>query len=352
MKKLKDIGLQMTEQDYRNLEHLSYSVLSGMDREGPKSVGQEVKMSEAMLFGTMVDNMVEGTFDIKDYHLTNGVDIGDGLRLAVEALHDHTQFSSVSNSSDIADWKDKLIEVLEANDIDYYKKKAADWVANKIVKDVGAAAYFKDLYLGLGKTIITPTFLNNVTETYNVLKNHEFTKHLFEDVEGQEAVYQFKYVTTINGYKFKGMLDRLIIDHDKKTITPYDLKTGGKSSAEFENSFFYWRYDLQALAYSVICINMMKVHYPDYILLPFKFIYVGRYENKPLVWVTNPKMHEASWKGFTRNGKKYKGLVELLADYDWYQSNSFKVDYPEKTYLNSGEVSIDTDSIDIKQDWK
>lgn len=349
MKLLKDIGLDITEKEYRDLEVLSYSVLSALDREGPSSIGREVKMSEAMLHGTIVDNMIDGSFDINDYHLTNGVDIGDGLKLAVESFWDKLKLmDSVVHDYNLSTYENHMMLHLEENDIDYYAKKAADWVAKKVCNDKAAQSYFKDLVLSSGKVVVTPTFMNNCTESFNILKTHEFTKALFEEnVDMEDAAYQFKYVYTVKSHKFKGMLDRIIINHKDKTIRPYDLKTGGKPALEFENSFFYWRYDLQALLYHVICLRLKKKFFPDYNIEDFKFIYIGRFEKKPLIWKVNNKMLNASLEGFTRNGRKYKGLLELIKDYDWYVLNSFTVEYPEQVYRNYGEMKIDTEGITI-----
>lgn len=354
MKLLKDIGLNITEKEYRALEVLSYSVLSSLDREGPSSIGKEIKMTEPMLFGTIVDNMVDGSFDINDYHLTNGVDLGDGLKLAVEGFWEkHRLREDVNTDTELSGCEGHMTTFLDENEVDYYAKKAADWVAKKVCNDKAAQMYYKDLRMSMDKVVVTPDFMNSCTEAFNILKAHEFTKHLFdENVDMEDSAYQFKFVFTVKSHKFKGMLDRIIINHKEKLIKPYDLKTGGKPSTEFENSFFYWRYDLQALLYHVICLRIRKEYFPDYQIAPFKFIYIGRYDKKPLIWKTTMKHLIAASDGYVRNGKKYKGLMALIEEYDWYVLNSFTVDYPEEVYRNLGEVEISSNEIIINKKEK
>ena len=357
MKQIQDLtqlGLNITEKEFRDINALSYSVLSTMDREGPAAVGKEVEMTEPLIHGTLVDSMMDGTYNANDYYITAGVSIGDGIKGAVDALLSHLESLTDVIDVDLSSWKTELIHVLETQNIDYYAKKDADWVSEKIMKDEVAKAYFKDVISAKGKTVITLPFLQNAEKSVMILRNHEFTKDIFKNYKTPiQAVYQFKYEFVVKGHKFKGMLDRLIIDHEKKTIQPYDLKTGGKPAKEFENSFFYWRYDLQALLYHIICLRIQKLYYPDYEIKDFKFVYIGRFEHKPLIWNVPHNLLLHIVDGYTRNGKTYKGLIPLIKDYDWYASNSFKVDYPEKVYSNKGVIEInDFNIISVKENDK
>lgn len=351
IKKLKDVGLNITEQEYRDLDLLSYSVMSALDRDGPSSYGKTLEMTDAMLHGSIVDSMIDGSFNKEDYYISRNIEIGDGLKTAIDSYWEYQQYMSDFQSTDLSEHVSRMTKHLEQNDVDYYAKKSADWVAKKICADKIAQSYYKHLTLSFGKTLVTANFMDNCIKATNILKTHEFTKRIFgEPRYHEDAAYQFKFKFTVKNHEFKGMLDRIIIDHNKKTISPYDLKTGSKSALGFENSFFHWRYDLQALLYHIICLRLVEYYYKDYTVNDFKFIYIGRYENKPLIWRTTLTHLNGALYGFTRNNKSYKGLLDLIKDFEWYKRNQFRVEYPEKVYKNFGELTINKDNIIINYD--
>lgn len=345
-------GLDVTEQEYRQLNCLSYSLLSSLDREGPIKAVQETEPTEPMVFGTMVDQMMDGSFRMKNYYIAQNIDIGEKIKPAIDLLllDIESRMGEISSSdvdSDLSNYSDTLIYVLNNNDIDYYKKRTAESRAASIMKDAGAIAYFKTAIESSGKTVITHEMLADATECKNILKSHEFTKDIFKkNIEGCDAYYQFKYKWKTADAFFKGMIDRLIIDHNNKKIKPFDLKTGGKPAMNFENSFFFYRYDIQAALYYVICKLIQKEYYPDYEIDNFKFIYISRYEKQPLIWETPFGFLSKVFHGYTKNGRKYKGIKQLIDDYKWYESNSFKVVYPEEVYNNKGVLTISVDNVE------
>lgn len=342
MIKLKNLGLSITEKEYRDLDNVSYSFLSALDRLGPEGALRKVEPTESMIFGTIVDSKIDGSFKICDYHVMRDVQIGDKLKLAIDGLVETLD----SFPEKFEDLKDSLIHFLENNQIDYYIKKTSEWRATKIITDPIAVKYYNNIKLGVGKTIVTQNMLMDSDSCVTILKNHQFTKDLFNDnVEGQESIYQFKYKFKYKGIEIKGMLDRLIIDHTNKLIKPYDLKTGSKSALNFENSFYYWRYDIQAFLYLGICNHLIENYYPGYKFDEFKFIYIGRYEKKPLIWSVPMKHIIATGKGYSKDNKSYKGVNELIEDYKWYLKNNFTVSYPEKVYKSNGELKIDVTAI-------
>lgn len=344
-------SLNITEQEYRDLPNISYSFLSALDRLGPAGAMKEVTPNEAMIFGTMVDNMIDGTFDNKDYYITQSIDIGEKIKPAIDVLLLNIENKmgglKLSNiDSDLSKYVDSLVYVLNNNDIDYYKKRTAESRAASIIKDTGAIAYFKAQIESFGKTIITFEMLSDAKECTNILKANEFTKNIFDDnLPDIDTFYQFKYKWDSNGLQFKGMLDRLIIDHKNKLIKPYDLKTGGKSVLDFESSFYGYRYDIQALLYKAICMKIRDESYPDYKVDNFRFVYISRYEKVPLIWEVTDQILKYAALGYIRKGKKVKGVKELVEDYRWYLANSFNVNFPEKVYENKGVLEIPTHGI-------
>jgi hypothetical protein len=180
---------------------------------------------------------------------------------------------------------------------------------------------------------------NAAVECVEVLKSHPFTSKFFyisplnRHIEGH---FQLKFKLVIGKYAVRCMLDRIIVDHDAKTIQPIDLKTTGKSEEEFENSFEDWRYYLQSSMYSYILRELCKKddYFSDFKVLPFVFVCINRYNLKPLAWVDEDSVFDSSVR-VNKSGKIMKAWYELLKEMVWHIENK-KLDYSYKSYEQKG----------------
>src|SRR5690606_37531301 len=114
-------------------------------------------------------------------------------------------------------------------------------------------------------------------------ETHPYSKYIFKNE--MERHNQFKFNIEYKGFVLRGIIDKIIIDHETKTVRLIDLKTGKGPVDEFTSSFIKWRYYLQEAVYvkafTKIC-EMLKLK--GYTLLPFQFLYIGRTEKLPLVF--------------------------------------------------------------------
>lgn len=92
----------------------------------------------------------------------------------------------------------------------------------------------------------------------------------------QEAIY-----FTYRNISCKALLDLVIIDHERKTVLPVDIKSTGEYPENFKRSAKRFRYDVQAAWYTLA----LATEYPDYEILPFTFIVVSvKDPSHPLVY--------------------------------------------------------------------
>lgn len=335
MRRLNEISLPITEEEYRELPNPSYSFLSAIDRLGPKKALESVDPTVPMIFGTIVDSKMDNSFDESKYYVINNIQIGEKLQNVVDAL-----FSSLTAPiKTLGAAVGQLKTLLESTHIDYYANKDAQWRANKVCKDPVAIAYYNELVKSDGKTIIDDRMIDDANSCQKILETHRFTKEIFND-NHDDCMYQFKYIYEYKGVKIKVMLDRIIVDYENKVIKPFDLKTGSKSSIDFLSSFYKYRYDFQGFLYLGAVNDLIRNHFKGYRFEPFRFVYIGRYEKKPLIWEMNFSHLDSTRKGFTREGKKYRGIDEIIKDFIWYKKNNFQVEYPEKVYKNEGVIQI------------
>ena len=339
MTKLKEIGLQISEKEYRDLPHLSSSFFSGLSRLGAAVVNDNFSGNDGTSFGTIVDDIICGTHNKDNYYTIPSEElVGDTLKQAIDMIFDLIDHTQIADNDQ---YYNAVVEVLTHNTtIPYYPKNKPEDRAAKIL-DKGSK-YFKMKVDSRGKQLIDFNWYNNARKAANTIKTHEFTKEIFELTDSQEGVFQFQFVFNYLGEDMKGMLDWIKVDHKTKTIEPYDIKTGQETVFQFQKSFYKWRYDIQSLLYTIICKFLVKRWYNGYTVKPFTFIYVCNTQpDKVLKYKVSLNTLKGAKEGFTRNGYKYKGVAQLLNDLNWYKQNNFEVDFDEEMYKNNGVLTID-----------
>ena len=83
---------------------------------------------------------------------------------------------------------------------------------------------------------------------------------------------------SLDGYAFglKGIVDRYVIDHDKKVITIIDIKTTGKTIVDFPETVEFYNYWLQAAIYMTLVAKNLDEKTQEY-KINFNFIVIDKY---------------------------------------------------------------------------
>lgn len=148
---------------------------------------------------------------------------------------------------------------------------------------------------------------------------------------------------TIDGHKFKSMLDKVVIDHDKKTIQPYDLKCTWSVENFYEEYYLYRRAYIQAYLYYRAMLFLVgdkaspchgyKVEYLKFIVCDSTNYY------QPLIYTLDDDDMKDAYKGFIHKGRTYPGVEELIAALSWcVATNTWDISH--KNYLSNGIVNI------------
>jgi hypothetical protein len=307
---------------YREVEALSYSKLSKLASNPKNLIAEEKEESAALSFGSLVDCIM---FTPEDFDET------------------FYQTSVKKPGGEMQKWLDVYLEYelptdYSLNDTDQIILKSRTISGyNKSLKDDTALRKFHDecdLFLGEmskagDRIIITDDDFSRAISMQSKLLNNEFTSPYF--ASELELVNQHEIYFDLEGTSFKGLLDGIIIDHENKTIKPYDLKTTSESLQFFEGEFIKWKYYLQAGLYRA----GLSLMYPDYKILEFDFIVINDWE-EPMIWRVDDVLHSLCMLGGTlRSGKQIKGVYQLIEDYGWHEKEK-KYDYPADFYRNGG----------------
>ena len=287
-KHIEEISWRVSEPEYRQDPALSYSTLSRYEREGFEKLDSLFTPVEtpALTFGSAVDCLLtDGEEEFNKSYLV--LDI-PAVEPAIEPIVKEvfrlygTQFTDLHSIPDTP-----LMSIIDSFQ---YQQRWRPETRCKVVREKGQA-YYHALFRAGSKTILTQELYAKVFACVSALRDSKQTKSYFEKDNpfgNIEHCYQPKFKALLGNVEYRCMADLLIVDHDKKTVHPVDLKTSSKLEYEFPKSFLEWRYDLQARLYwRIIRANMDKDSYfKDFKLLDYTFVVVSKQSNPitPLVW--------------------------------------------------------------------
>ena len=339
--KFNDIINWISEEEYRSSEGFSYSILKNIADEGPIALTDAKKQfkSDALDFGSLVDIIISKPEDRYSIFYTKPIEkpTASLLELADSLLKDHAivgyKYEDLVDKKYIEDKIKTLGLWSNLKDETLQKKYDSSIFYNYIKASIEAE----------GKIICTPTLIEAAEHCAEVLLNHEYTKHLFEESKNIEILKQVPIFYIFKGRLGKGKIDLLRIDHENKLISIYDIKTGAELPTNFENSFYFFKYYLQVVSY-LIAISYLIFKYDqfkDYKIDKFRFIYISKkLSNTPCVYEVDEKLVDEFFKGW-RNGKgEYvKGFEQLVDEYTFYMENE-KFDTEKKVIENNGVLNI------------
>ena len=261
----------------------------------------------------------------------------------VEALCKHTlaatdEFGSVTRSfEDIAK---------DAHADSGYKLKFEAVIGKFQGSD--AELYYNELRIVKGKnlTIVTTQDVTNAENIVTELKTNRTTAEIVNLVNSGR--YTIENQMQIEGYSvmehlFKSMLDKVIIDHDKKEIFIYDLKCVWAVEGFYEEYYLYRRAYIQAYLYYMavksLTINESSelsgysVHHPRFIVCDSTNYY------SPLIYTLSEVDMQEAFAGFEHKGRKYPGVKQIIEDLKWAIENDIW-NISRENYLNNGVVNI------------
>ena len=358
---INDHNLKLTEQQYRDLELPSYSMLSAIEQHGVDVIKGE-RQNFNFKFGSLVDVMCFEPNRVSELFYKSKitkVPTSTHKKVVDEIIDLVLNSSKKKSSSGIGQLRRKT-GVLSSDLKDYKNQIISGCIANKVLSSlsddvkfdriIGSSAdYFKDKIKSSGKNLIKPEMWALALEVVKTLQTHFFTaKYFARNVKDIEIIYQYKFDTKVNGRRCKGMLDCLIINHALKLVIPVDLKTGEIPAKDFPQSYTGYRYYLQGALYKEALKTIVSEDFElmGYVVQPFEFVYISKLNPyKPLVFVVNDDMHLAALNGFEDvHGYKFKGVHTLLEEYYGCVEDGF-CNYIEEELKVKGRIIINKDSI-------
>jgi hypothetical protein len=343
-------GQAKTEAQYRALMIDSSSSLKEFSMDRKKYYKRyvlnetfEEKDNAAANMGRIVETLLlePEEFDNR-FYLSAITSIPTGLMLEfVEALYRHTKEATDETGKVTRQMSDLMEDAYRDSGF----KIKLEAVVNKFV-GTDAEIYYKEIreIRSRGLTVITTQDQSNAEKIVEELKMNIVTSNVVNLVNSARySVYNQLQVENyiVNNHPFKSMMDKMIVDHDVKTIQVYDLKCTWSVENFLEEYYLYRRAYIQAYLYKEAAeFWASEMGYGDYEILNPQFIVCDstNYYN-PLIYSLNSDDIEDAYVGFEHKGRKYPGVNELINDLKWAKENDIW-NISRANYLSKGVVSI------------
>jgi hypothetical protein len=308
----------------------------------------EEKDSDAITMGKVVETLLmePELFDDKFYISACAKTPTDNMLNFVEALYKYTINCTDEEGNVTRSFEDISKDAFTESG---YSGKGTGSYESVIKKFVGSDAeiYYNEIRKVRAKNLLVVSLDNikNAEQVVEGLRNSPTTKDIVNMVSSiRWTVYNQLQVEgyVVDGHKFKSMMDKVVVDHEKKTIQVYDLKCTWSVEGFLEEYYLYRRAYIQALLYYKAAIHFMNntEELRGYRVEPPKFIVCDSINYyAPLVYTLSDKDLENAYNGFTYKNREYKGVVKLIKELNWaLENNTWNISMDNK--LNGGEVKI------------
>jgi len=277
------------------------------------------------------------------FYLSTCMSAPTGLMLAfVEGLYKYTMLSTNEDGEVTRDFA----EICKDAHAESGFKIKLDSVLGKFVGS-DAEIYYKEMreVKAKGLTVVTTDEIGNAEKIVDELRNNFVTSNVVNLINSARYTIHNQFQVEgydVDGHLFKSMMDKVVIDHNEKTIQVYDLKCTWSVENFYEEYYLYRRAYIQALLYYKAAIHVMNTteELRGYRVESPKFIVCDstNYMN-PLVYTLSDKDLEDAFNGFEHKGRTYPGINKIISDLKWAIEND-TWNISRENYLSNGLVNI------------
>lgn len=344
---------QFSEREYRKLDFLSQSSLKEYVDDRKKFfkkyiLKEDIKdaddENQAMIMGTLVEIILWSAHEFdKKYIMSSATAPKDGTsdskfcnelyKITMEELGEDGKLPPHATFRYLSEIAFRNASIGKPK----YETYIKDFVGSS------AEEYYNEILAARpkGLTVLSARDVENADNIVSELRSNAFTGEIVNAETTKDMEVHNGYSLTdfdIKGIKFKGLIDRLHIDHHHGTIQPYDLKCTWNVEEFYEKYFLFRKSYLQAAMYDRGLRELIE--FKDYVILPMKFIVCDSINYmKPLIYQMDLDSLRAAYEGFTHKDKYYPGLMEIIEDLNWHlDGNDWGI--TRKNYLNQGRITI------------
>lgn len=158
--------------------------------------------------------------------------------------------------TELAQFDGAILDVMK--NINYFQNLKTDKQRIEKIITTEAISYWEFLKTKGNKTLIDPDILKFCTDAVDIIKTNEQVCKLIgcevSEFDNTEVINELPVTAEFSNkaYGLKGIIDNIVINHDKKIIFVNDIKTTSKDLKDFPETIEYYSYWLQAIIYMII----------------------------------------------------------------------------------------------------
>lgn len=207
---------------------------------------------------------------------------GDNTRIIVDRVFAHHQEIAKSGDTrvNLEDFGNAILDIMK--DMNYFQNLKTDNQRVEKVVTPEAINYWSFLKSKGNKTLIDQETFDFCQNAVDLIKSNKEVCQLigcntneFSNVQVlNELPMQIELADETFG--LKGIVDNLVIDHDKKTIFVNDIKTTGKDLKDFPETIEFFSYWLQAIIYVTMVTTNYKHLIDNGYKVKFHFVVIDK----------------------------------------------------------------------------
>jgi len=279
----------LQEEFYSKKFYFSYSSLNKL-MWNPQSFFQtyvlgnrEEKLDAHLVNGKLVHALLLEPEKITDNFVISPDNLPTGnLRIVVDRVFAHHQelAKNGDNREYLSEFEGAILDVMR--DMNYYQNLKTDQQRLDKVITSEMDAYWNFLKTKGSKTLIDQQSYDFCKTAVDLLKLNPDLCTLIgcnvSEFENKEVFNELPLDCNINELPFglKGIVDNIVVDHDKQIIFVNDIKTTSKELKDFPESVEYYNYWMQAAIYStIIAIKFLNLIDKGY-QIKFHFVVIDK----------------------------------------------------------------------------
>ena len=239
---------------------------------------REVKTDKHLIEGKAIHCLLfePDNFNSK-FNVVPGKSPSDSVRNVLKNMSLHTDEEKLNDVEDFI-----ILDSLK--EMNLYQSLKADEARIAKIRNEDNVPYWEFLS-NPAVDVIDQDTLQKCKDSVDQLKDNTSVMSMFEnnqtdfDLDPIESYAEKYLVSELDGYPFglHGYIDHYVIDHETKIVTISDLKTTGKTVADFRDTVDFYNYWLQAAIYSKLVYDSLEENADEYKIV-FKFVVIDVYK--------------------------------------------------------------------------
>jgi hypothetical protein len=272
----------MEDEFYKKKFYFSYSSISKL-MWNPQAfyqiyvLGHREERQEAHLVqGKIIHAMLLENEKFNDYFIISPTALPAGnQKVVIDRVFSH--YVELKRNGDtretLAEFSDAVLDVMK--DMNYHQTLKTDQQRLDKILTPDSESYWNFLKSKGNKTLIDQQSYDFCQNAVNLVKTDEYVCGLLgcntTEFDNKEVYNELPLQADISNkpYGIKGIVDNLVVDHDKKILYINDVKTTSKDLKDFSESVEFYSYWMQAVIYS----SLVSVKYSTLISSGYKIVF-------------------------------------------------------------------------------